>query len=159
MGSFILSFPFTSHENTLSAFPCFQGLSGKQKPAKTKPLRKCKNPTDFSKIQWDFWRAVWDSNPCEACRFAQKRFAFRSGVRILLLYAKNEPPIRATRLLYNFYLRMPRSQLPFCMGRAWEGMGFPSRQFERSGSFTRSVPKDPARMGWVFWHAVRDSNP
>ena len=27
------------------------------------------------------------------------------------------------------------------MGRAWEGMGFPSHKFERSGSFTRSVQK------------------
>ena len=50
----------------------------------------------------------------------------------------------------SFTGKTPRSHAPFCMGRAWEGMGFPSHGFERSGSFTRSVPKKPLHSEWLF---------
>ena len=75
------------------------------------------------------------------------------------LRCKNTATPSGSRYFFlTFTGKTPHAQLPSSMGRAWEGMGFPSQKFERSGSFTRSVQKTGHPNGCpVFWHAVRDS--
>ena len=54
-------------------------------------------------------------------------------------------PVKSRREIILFALSYPYSAHPKVRGSI------------RKTSY--DVPKDPALLGWVFWHAVRDSNP